>query len=1852
MKKKNLLHIFSLLFAVSLLVAGCGPKERESLPDPAFSRYIAAFTAGEISSEAPVVIRLVELPALAEPGKPLPDGLFRFTPAVKGEARVTENGSIEFRPAKPLENGVKYSCTFMLGKLMPVDKPFREFRFSFSTIEQNFRVETDGLYSAPGIDPGIMSWKGGLVTADVAAPETVEQLVEASYLGKKVKLVWFHAPDRKNHVFTADSLVRNSTRETPLTVAWNGKPLGVKQKGLETIVVPAKNQFVILSIKVLQKPEQQLEVRFSDPLATDQSFEGMVDIEGCSGYAWQTEGNRLTLWPSEKLSGMRKVTVFKGIRSAGQASLGNMQVFEVPFRNQKPAVRLLGKGVIVPDQNSLSFPFEAVSLKAVDFRVIKIYASNIRQFLQENRFDGGEDLKKVGRLVYSGKVDLKPDNPELLHQWSTYRIDLNRYITLEEGAIYRVEIRFRKAYSLYECAETTSAGNRDEEADAEGGYYSNDQEDWDAPGWYNLYWWPRNYRWQERDNPCHDSYYTSERFVSRNIFASNLGVLAKEGKGNRFTFVVTNLKTARPESGVEISVFDFQHQLLGKVSTDNNGMVSGQFDRKPFVLVAKKNKQTAYLRLDDGSSLSLSNFDVSGEVVQEGVKGFLYGERGVWRPGDKMFLTFILDDPDNRFPENTPVIFRLINPRGQEVERRVETAGPNGFYHFQVTTRPDDPTGNWYARVQVGGALFERRLKVETVKPNRLKIDLKTPGLIQAGSSQSATLQAQWLHGATARSLKAVVEADFGRSQTVFKNYEKFTFDNPAALFEPVKQKIFDGQLDENGQVRFPLGITALSKVPGKLKLYLTTRVFEPGGDFSTGFQAVDFSPFPKYLGVRMPDEADNWYQTGVDYQPELVALSPDGKPLPLGRVEVSLYKIDWRWWWESGPDQLAHYVNGQHYRPVKQWMLNSGNATEKLQLNIQYNDWRDNGRYLLFARDPENGHATGVTFYVSKYGSWRSEDMPEGATMLALRTDKEKYSPGDRIRVSIPSSQAGRALVSLEDGKAVKDIFWVETSQNETSFDIDVKPGMAPTLYIHVSLIQPFGSTLNDAPLRLYGVTAVAVEDPQTVLQPVIQMKEEIEPGQEFSVTVKEQSGRPMTYTLAIVDEGLLDLTGFKTPDPHAAFFAREALGVKTYDLFDYVAGAYGAQLEKAFAVGGDQALLQAGKKKENRFEPVVLYAGPFTLGKGSKKTHTFRMPNYVGSVKTMVVAGTPGAYGNAEQAVKVRKALMLLATLPRVAGPGEELSVPVSVFAMKESVRQVTVEAEASGLFAVAGNAAQTLQFGAPGDQMAWFTLKTAAATGTGKVKITARSGNETAVYEATLEVRNPNPPVTLQQSRLLEPGQAWSAEMQEPGMKGTNSAFLEITSLPGLNLTERLDELVQYPHGCAEQIISGGFGQLFLENMTKLPAEEKLRIEENIRSVLQRLHTFQTADGGFSTWPGNPNSDEWTSSYGGHFMILAEQKGFSVPGDLKNRWLNYQRTRARIWKPAAGDNPFVRQQYALLQGYRLYSLALAGAPETGVMNRFREEIGGNPQARWRLAAAYQLAGQRQVARQLIQQQPETMEAYLTPGISFGSDLRDKAMMLEALLLLDDRQAAFPLLREIAGEIGNSTWLSTQTAGWCFYAISKFYGNGQAATSWEAKVTVNGKTELKRSSLPADKQSLSWGANGKAAVKVENSSQTPLFVRVIAQGVPLEDPSGEMQNGLQLTTAFTDSKGARIDPARLPQGTDLFLEVTVRHPGVRGGYQNLALTTVFPSGWEILNRRLGDLPETETRKFDFQDIRDDRVYTYFSLNTGESRTFRLALNAAYRGRYYLPAVSCEAMYDNSVMARVPGQWVVVKEQ
>ncbi len=1884
-------HLLPLTILLTLLHFSCSKSVKNEAYFQALSRYINAYTSGAIGRTDAILVRFVD-PAVGQDkiGQKVSGDLFSVTPAISGDAIWLDDRTIKLQPDEPLPYGKRYTGTVALGKIFSkVPEIAAEFEFEFSVREIAFEVITDGLRATD--DPKRQQLIGRVFTSDAVEAEPLEKVLTAKQGNNTLPIQWTHTGDGRTHEFVVSDVARSNMR-SKVNLSWSGAALGLSEKaGALEQVVPALDEFTVLAARVVQQDEQYVLLNFSDPIDAAQTLEGLIRIEKFDGTVrFAADGNFVRVYPGTRLSGTYSVRVEAGIRNTAGAAMKGRSDWSLNFEESKPAVRLVGRGAIIPQSadGGIIFPFEAVGLRAVDVEVFKIFNTNILQYLQVNDLEGDYELERVGKIVLQKKVTLADLNPNASGSaWQRYALDLKDLVHQDPGAIYQVRLAFRHGYTLYACAagsdeaegsgfdendDLARLGSPDENGNLvsvwggyRGIYYTNDDSWWDDEGGYD---------WGNRDNPCSREYYNAEHFTKRNVFVSDLGITAKRGKDRSVFVCVTDLHTTEPVSGVDVEFYNYQLQPIGKVRTDGSGTAMLDESREtPFVAVATRGDHRGYLRMADGSTLSLSRFDVAGVEPQKGLKGFLYGERGVWRPGDSLYLNFVLEDKTGDLPASHPVTLELTDPRGALQFRTVSTNSVGGVYPFHCATRAEAPTGNWTARVLVGGATFTKSLKIETVKPNRLKMDLDfgKKRLVAGDENSSGKLQVNWLHGAVAKGLKARVEMKLSAGKTEFKNFKDFVFDDPARNFWSEPETLFDANLNDNGQANIPLSLGDNATAPGRLVANFKIRVFERGGDFSTDNIALDYYPFEHFVGVFVP--TNKWGSKTIDQnggQVQIACVDKNGKPLSGQKVEVGLYRCDWRWWWdEDRADNVAQFNSSDHINAVDKITLTTdtrGLATWK----IKTDDW---GRYLVRVTDMDGGHAGG-DFFWSGYPDDRNDMYSRNAAaMLPFSVGKEKYDVGEEVTLKVPASENGRILLTLETGARVAKHLWFDAKAGENTLTFATTADMAPTVYAHVSLLQPHAQTKNDLPIRMYGVMPVNVENSGSHLKPKLNMPEVLKPGEPFTVSISEASGKACTYTLDIVDEGLLDLTNFQTPNPWDVFFAREALGVKTWDVYDYVLGAYGSELERILSIGGD-AINQKAKNgaQINRFKPAVLHVGPFVLEKGQTAKHTLKLDNYVGSVRAMVVCSAPapgsqGAYGSAEKTCPVRKPLMVLPTLPRVLGPGETLRLPVDVFAMEKKVKNATVRVvEKSGLVQVQGSATNTLQFAQPGNEMTYFDLKVGNRTGAAKFIIEAQGGGEMTKQEIEILVRNPNPDQTAVWSGVIEPGAEWDASFDPGRYSDISKAVVEVSALPPINLGRHLEYLIRYPHGCVEQVTSGAFPQLYVDLLTPLDKKQRDKITRNISAAIDRLRRYQQNDGGFSYWPGGGDVNDWSSTYAGHFLLEAKAKGYALPQNMLDQWVAYQTKVSRKWNPLASsaNDGWTTYDNDLNQAYRLYTLALAGKPDLSGMNRMKEQQKLYVQSALLLASAYAQAGKPEAARELANKKWRDDWRYVWGGNTYGSGLRDNALMLETFTAIGDTKRAEILVESISKELGeeqlgwgwNTQSLATALRALSKYAVKNF---GSSGPSYAYRLGGGG-LQKGDASKPVSTVYFTDKAFETNRVGVKNNGKAKLYAHLIVSGQSfVGEETGETKN-IAVAVRFTDNQGNPVDISRLQQGSDFVAEVTIRRSSdMKFPFNELALSQVFPSGWEVLNARMTGISLGGSSPSKYQDIRDDRVYTYFDLpyqwDNKNSRpkevtnTYRVQLNAAYVGRYYLPAVSCEAMYDSRIRGSVPGRWVEV---
>lgn len=1890
---------FLVLLLTVMVWQSCSKKSAADFDsDPSlFKDYISGFTSGFVSVKSDIRVQLAFNKSDWKPGEEIDPDLFEISPSVSGKVVSLSNNTIAFIPKEKLEQNTLYQVTLRLHKITNItDKALEKFNFSFKTYKQDFIVNTQDLQS---YSKDYYYQYGTIKTADDMDFETAKKLIEATQDGDDLKIVFDKAlSTRTEFKFMIDSIKRFED-DSEIEFAWDGDPADIDdQEGSSKILIPGKNQFKVLDIKIGDENNQSVLINFSDPLKKDQDFKGLVTIENTDNLKFSSQGNVLKVFfdntkkerasvtettsvetdtaavaaavdfaatdsavvsvdsvavastdftddyatavtdetEEASFSGTKLVEVFQGIQSSEGYKMKQNFSEKLQFDQIKPGVRLVKNGTILPSSNNLKINFEAANLKSVDIKVYKIYKNNILQFLQDNELNGTQNLRKVSQPIAKTTLQLKQNDLLDYTKWNVYALDIAKIIEPEPGAIYRVEFSFKKEYSLYKCSNGFSGEENQDASEEE----EENEDDVNYSGYGYDYYYEEDYEWRQSQDPCSDYYYYNTR-IGTNILATDLGVIAKRGNNKSVVVAVSNIVSTDPIAGATVDLFNYQQQKIASGRTDSDGMASFDLEKYAYFAVVTQGNQSTYVKLDDELSLSVSNFDVSGETLQKGIKGYIYGERGVWRPGDTMFLSFILNDNSNKIPENHPIKFRLSEPNGKIAYQAVQKKNDLNHYTFTVPTQTGAPTGNWEAMVSVGGAHFYKSIKIETIKPNRLKIKNSfNQSVLSAGKVNTNLLQVAWLHGAIAKDLKTEVQAKFSQQVTTFKGFNNYVFDDPTREFSTEEINIFSGKVDANGRATVPINPTIQGQAPGMLKAAFITKVYEQGGDVSTDVAATTYSPYKVYVGIKTPEP--NKYgllETGKVNRYEIASVTENGVPIARKALEVRVYKLESRWWWDAN-ENLSSYNTANATTSYKFFRINT-NASGKgaVAFEVPEDEW---GRYLIRVYDPESGHASGQTVFLDyPYWSARSRNMQgEEATVLRFNTDKKAYKVGEKAKVFFPSSEGGRALLSVENGSKVIQSFWVKTKQGETTFDLPITGEMAPNAYLNITLLQPHANTKNDAPIRMYGIVPLEVTDPSTKLEPQISMPDVLKPEQTVSVKVSEKQGKPMTYTLAVVDEGLLDLTRFKTPNAWDSFYTREALGVRTWDIYDDVIGAYGGKVNQVFSIGGDEDLGGGKAKKANRFKPVVMFLGPFKSD-GGTQTHQLKLPKYIGSVRVMVVAANAetNAYGSVEKAAPVRSPLMVLASLPRKISPSENVTLPVTVFAMENHVKNVTLQLNANNAVRVVGSATQKLSFASPDEKMAYFNLNVGSLTGIGKIQVVATSGKERSVYDLEVDVINPNPVTNAYQDVMIGPNSSKTISWKTFGVAGSNKGMLEISSMPTVDFGRRLDYLIQYPHGCVEQTTSSVFPQLYLADVVDIDAARNTKIQQNITAAIQKLGGFQLPNGGFTYWPGMNEADDWGSSYAGHFLLEAEKKGYLLPVNFKNKWIGYQQKAARQWR---FENRYRNDQ---AQSYRLYTLALAGKADIASMNRLRETVGISNEAKLRLAAAYALIKQNSAGLSLLakSQIDETAEGYY---YYYGSADRNRAMTLETLILLGQKQKAFAMATKLAKSLSSDTWMSTQTTAYSLYAIAKFakFNGGKGITG---QYTFGGKTIAVNSGKAIVQRNLAV-ANGSNSITLKNTNKNTLFVRIYNSGILPVGKEQPLQENLTASVQFYDRKGNKINVSKMVQGTEFIAEVTITNS--KNEYvPNVALTQILPSGFEIVNTRYTDFGSSTENDADYIDIRDDRANYYFGLKANQTRKFKMLLNASYLGKYYLPGLQCEAMYDHDFIARSKGQWVEV---
>ncbi|CAN5503564.1 hypothetical protein BH10BAC3_BH10BAC3_12230 [soil metagenome] len=1330
-----------------------------------------------------------------------------------------------------------------------------------------------------------------------------------------------------------------------------------------------------------------------------------------------------------------------------------------------------------------------------------------------------------------------------------------------------------------------------------------------------------------------EDYWVSD---SRFISLSDIGLVAKEGTDKMLVFA-NSIKTAKADKGVNVSVYGANNQLLGTGSTNDDGVAEIAYARKDFsgfkpaMIIAKTGEDFNYLPFYN-TRVNTSRFDVGGKRIgSTGLDAFVYPERDVYRPGEKINFSVIIRDRQFKSPGELPIKMIMLMPNGKELISFRKNLNGEGSAEGNVQLNPGAITGTYLLEVYNGNdvLLATQNFKVEEFMPDRIKVTAKLDKEnIAPGATTSLSIQAANYFGPPAANRNYECEIQVKEKAFNPKKYDKYEFSlsNQKTFFDKIVRQ---GKINENGGAVESFQVPAMYQNIGLLQARFFATVFDETGRPVSRNASADIYTQNVFFGVG---------NSGYYYVPlntatrfPLIALNVNQQTIT-ANATVQVIKHEYRTVLSKSGDLFRYESQKEDKLMASQTIAIKGESAVFPFVP------RSPGEYEVRVSLP------GAVAYVSQsfysYGSWGSENSSfevntEGNIDIEL--DKDKYEKGESVKALFKAPFNGKMLVTMETDKVVS-YQYVNIENRTASLDLKLTEAHLPNVYITATLFKPHD--VSDIPLTVaHGFKNVTVEDKEKRIDVSISAAEKVRSKTHQLITVKAKPNSMVT--LAAVDNGVLAVSGFRTPDPFAYYYSQRALGVNAYDLYPLLFPELRARLS---STGGDADLEMNQRQNpmpNKRVKLLSYWSGIQKANASGNATFEFDIPQFSGQVRLMAVAYKENCFGAAEANMTVADPLVLSTALPRFLSPSDTVIVPVTITNTTAKATNITATIKAEGPLSIVGMNTQSASVNANSEAVAIFKIVASPTVNTGKIKVEVNGLGEKFTDETDITVR---PASTLQKMT----GSGMFNANATSRISITTSDFipsslnysLVVSRSPALQLGNQLQYLVNYPYGCTEQTISVAFPQLYYGDLSELmhygQGMQKAAVE-NVMTAINKIKMRQLYNGAVSLWDDESTENWWTTVYAAHFIIEAQKAGFSTDKSLLETMLNYISNRLR-------NKTFITYTYnRTLQkkiapkevAYSLYVLSLAGRPNVSAMNYYKaNQTELALDSKYLLSVAFAMAGDKNKYTELLPTSFAGEEAVPETGGSFYSDIRDESIALNALLDVDPANAQVPVMaRHVADKLKGRTWYSTQECAFSFLAIGKMARSSNKINSI-ADITVNGKKvgTMSNASLRLNASQL----NGTMAdVKVQGNG--PLYYWWQSQGISAGGAYKEEDSYLKVRRVFYDRFGRQISGNTFKQNDLIVVQVTL-DKSFSGAVDNIVATDIIPAGFEIENPRIKDLPGMEWIKdaatpLSF-DIRDDRIH--FFANLGNSKqVFYYTVRAVSPGTFKMGPVSADAMYN-----------------
>lgn len=1345
----------------------------------------------------------------------------------------------------------------------------------------------------------------------------------------------------------------------------------------------------------------------------------------------------------------------------------------------------------------------------------------------------------------------------------------------------------------------------------------------------------------------------------RLIIVSDLGVLVKESADDQRDVFVQSIQTGLPVSNAKVQVLGKNGIPVVSTYTNSNGQASFpslhsfRKEKEPAAFVISKGDDLSFLPVEaPGRWLNYSKFNVGGVYGSSDpatVSGYLFSDRGIYRPGDTFNIGMIVKSGDWRnILEGTPVEASVVDSRGLEIYKKRFKLNHSGFEELTYTTENTSPTGTYQINLYTvkrdrrSTSIGSTTLSVEEFLPDRLSIASRFPDIEEKAWVSPKNLKGQVtlknLFGAPAAGNTVSAQIALSPGRMWFPAFRDYRFHDPLNSPISYSENLPGQQTDEAGQTVFDLNLERFDAATYTLS-FMADGFEKESGRSVTSSASILVSPLSYLIGTKVNGDLSYIYKNS-ERTVHVIAINPYLKKTTVPKVHFQVNRIDY-------VSVLTKMPNGTYaYTSVPKKIAVSN--TQKT-LPAQGLDFKlpteEPGEYELLITDDTGTEFSELHFSVVGMGNiTRSLDK---TAELDIKLDKKDYNPGEEIEIYVKAPYKGTGLITIEKDKVYASQ-WFTSETNSFLTKIKVPENLEGNGYVNVSFVRAADSkNIYMTPLS-YGVAPFAISKKRRSNTITLDIPSEAKSGEVFPITYKTE--KPCKMVVFAVDEGILQVANYKTPDPLAHFFKKSALEVKTSQLLDLILPEYSLS-QRVSAMGGGAGFDELSKNlnpfKRKQHKPVVYWSG-IVEGSPRERTLEYTVPDYFnGTLRVMAVAVSADAIGTAAEKAIVKNPFVISPNVPMYAAPGDTFQATVTVtntVSGADTKRSITLKAAASPHLTLQPSH-HKIALGKNRDTTLHFQVKVHKKLGAASLTFTASSANEQAKLALYLSVRPAIPYRTTLQTGTVR---SKKVEVETPRKMYPEYRILDasVSFLPqGLSkgLVQYLDK---FPYGCTEQTVSKGFPYLLLKEVTDYNIDPKV-VDDKIGYTLKVLQARQNAEGKFGVWAANEHTSDFITVYAAHFITECKRLGYYVSDNLYERTMN-------ALKRIAQERDVDTEYDLRTQAYAIYMLTRNEVVTTNYIASLRDRL-NNRFEDWKtdltagyLAGAYLLMQQEREGQNLLHKAVKASFKDQVPSWNFYDGLVHQSQLLYLLALhTPDKlnQESDRIVQNIAEQLqkGDYNTLNSSYSILALTALSK--ASPEPATGSVTVSEVFANKQRNPLSIPAGKYPvISYSAKVEKLLFSTATDKTAYY-QVVQAGYDLQLPQKPIINSLEVSRTFKNAAGNTITKATL--GEEIEVHLKLRSITEESLY-DIALVDLLPAGLEVSAASMRNATSGSWNP-DYMDVREDRVVFYGTARP-EIQEIVYKVRAINKGTYVVPPLYGESMYDQTIFAYSPNEVFTVE--